>query len=104
MKKIIIILVALTLILSLITIACSQKQQGKSYVITTYKITLYADQPEFGKSEFGKKYLSGTSTKTPIHTYYAKKIIDYSDTSARFIDNTGKEQFISADYIEVKAS
>ncbi|MHB1334783.1 MAG: hypothetical protein ACYCXQ_02330 [Candidatus Humimicrobiaceae bacterium] len=38
-----------------------------------------------------------------LNTYYAKQIINYSDTDIRFIDNAGKEQFISADYIEVIA-
>jgi hypothetical protein len=36
-----------------------------------------------------------------LKIYYAKEVKDYSETSVRFIDNMGKEQFISADYITI---
>lgn len=42
------------------------------------------------------------STPDKIETYKARKIIDYSNTSVRFIDENGNEQFISADKIEIK--
>ena len=106
-----------------------QEAQQKRYEITTYdlsasdKIVLSAliDNPE-GKllwpydsvQEFLKNIINdkasipqptmfdnvkGNLTK---NTYYAKQIVNYSDTSIRFIENfTGKEQFISADFITI---
>jgi hypothetical protein len=68
-----------------------------------YKITTYTKQP-------GRDYQSSTSnlkihfadSYLPSGNYEAKKIISYDDSSVRFIDLKGNEQFISGDKVEVK--
>ena len=54
------------------------------------------------------KYLKNDLSKLFIDeyvidkTYHAKKIISFTDTSIRFIDDKNKEIFISADKIKVE--
>ncbi len=44
--------------------------------------------------------IKGTPDK--VETYKASKIIDFSNTSVRFIDNNGNEKFVTADRIEIR--
>jgi len=107
-------------------------QQKKLYEITTYnlsgkdKIVLsalmnneagkllwpYNSVQEFLKDIINGKaglqegkasnIFSGIKEGLTKHTYYAKQILSYSDTEARFIGaGSNKELFITADYIKI---
>ena len=79
---------------------------AKSYIIKVYTVDWATVNllKSVLKSDSVKAVLEDTFVKnhTQIDTYTAKEIISYTETSIRFIDNAGKEQFISADYIEVE--
>lgn len=69
-----------------------------------YKITTYNKQPDWDyqlsnskikRHDWGETYLKSGE-------YEAKKIISYDDSSVRFIDLKGNEQFISGDKVEVR--
>ena len=106
-----------------------QEEQQKQYEITTYDLsdqhklilTVFMNDPE-GKllwsynsvQEFLKDIINGKANIPEIfgkikedliknkNTYYAKQIINYSDTDVRFIESdSNKELFITADYIQV---
>ena len=70
---------------------------------TNYKVVVYRVDPYFEyHSEKVQKYLETSGKKYEVDkTYYAKEIISYTDTSARFIDKEGNEQFISGNKIEI---
>jgi len=112
-----ILAIILVLILIPVLLSCSQqKPQETVYTVSVYKVYTdssmalgyLANKLNMDKNILIRKILEGETKLDPnkvfeIDTYTAKEIITFSDTSIRFIDNTGKEQFISADYIEVIA-
>jgi hypothetical protein len=130
-KALMTIVIVLTLILVFGLIACSQKTSYKTPQDKTettqkekqYEIKIYSCEPKLlvGIAQLAKAEnmttsqliklivenpdINETTRKIYDHIslkiYYAKEVKDFSDTSARFIDNTGKEQFISADYITI---
>jgi len=107
MKKTLALLVLFFLIASL-NIACTKQAEtteAKTYIVKTY--TVDWDKVNLIKSaitgsELVKQYAEDMFVKkyTEINTYYAKEIISFAETSIRFIDYSGKEIFISADFIE----
>ncbi|MHB8276156.1 MAG: hypothetical protein ACYDIA_00675 [Candidatus Humimicrobiaceae bacterium] len=130
-KALMIVAIVLTIILALWLIACSQKTSQKTTqdtIKTTqkekqYEIKIYSCEPKF-LAGIGVLAKEGNMTTVQLiklvvenpdrskttrkiydllnlKIYYAKEVKDFSDTNARFIDNTGKEQFISADYITI---
>ncbi len=67
-----------------------------------YKITTYNKQPGWDISNITKFKWNSADSYSPSGNYEAKKIISYDDSSVRFIDLKGSEQFVSGDKVEVK--
>ena len=124
----VLIVIVLTLILAFTLMACSQNttqdtvntaRQEKLYQIKVYSCP-FKYVPDFNKQAEREnvtvlqliKFVIENQDRNEItkniynilsiDIYYAKEIKDFSETTVRFIDYTGKEQFISADYIEVE--
>jgi hypothetical protein len=105
-----IFLISLSLIvISFIFIGCSNAntELEKEYKIKAYrvdwdKVNLVTSILE-DNSDIVQQYVENAMVKenTQISEYRAIEIISYSDTNARFITKTGREEFISADYIEI---
>jgi len=72
------------------------KLAERENMTTLQAIKLVVENPN--RNEFIKNVYNALS----IDIYYAKEVKDFSETTVRFIDNTGKEKFISADYIKVE--
>lgn len=89
-------ILAILILVSFATLSCS----GAKYEIRVYKIPTYLEYYKEGRTKdyLIKEYLQGREFKT----YKAKEIIDFDNTSVRFIDEDGEEQFMSADKVEVK--
>lgn len=93
MKKLYIILIIFLIVLLLLGCA-----GGKNY-----KVTVYREKEEFKYlSEKAQKVLEDSYKYKIYKSCYAKEIISYTDTSVRFIDSEGREQFLSGDKIEVR--
>ena len=130
MKKALILLILIIILLSLISCSLETKESKNSEPTATqtektYKITVYSCEPKIyvaiselaakegnlSAEQVIKMIVEETSrtelaskiyNKLDIDTYYGKEVIDYSDTTVRFIDKSNKEQFISAYYIKVE--
>ena len=74
---------------------CSKSYAIKVYTINWEKVNLITNESD----TYLRDYL--IKENTHIRFYKAKEVISFNETSVRFIDDTGKEQFISADKIEV---
>jgi len=108
--KLLAIVIILSLILSVIFSSCSKK----IYTITTWSVNenaLKKAQDELHTAKICKSDLLITIAENKIQNllnnpvkqeFKAKKIIDYTSTSIRFIDLKGKEKFITADKIEIE--
>ena len=93
-KQLVIITIVLLIFILILTPGCIKQ---KSYTI---RVTTINWEKVFVKEEGATRdYLIKQNTST--RTYKAKEVISFNETSVRFIDDTGKEQFISADKIEV---
>ncbi|GAH10701.1 unnamed protein product [marine sediment metagenome] len=108
-KALMIIAIMLMFLVVFLTPGCikqiTSETEAKSYTITVY--TIDWDRIKPAVSYFESKGYYGMENEliknnTRMDTYTAKEVISYSETSIRFIDNTGKEKFISADYIKVE--
>lgn len=105
--KLILISIVLMLLILFLTISCAKETiEIKSYIIRVYTVDWARVNviQSLAPNELAKALTEDTVIKenTQIYTYWAKEIESYTETSIRFIDNSGKEHFISADYIEVE--
>ena len=83
-----------------------EKNEGYPYKITTY-VTYEIKNPEiFGTtSTFMKDYhdkMEGKKITKVDKIYYATKILSFSGGSVSFVDENGKERYITAEKIEVE--
>jgi len=91
-------IIAVFLLLSIIFLFGCNKT---NYVITA---TNHWKEPSYYKylsndvADALRKVEQGTDS---VNSYSAKSIISFTEKSVRFIDNTGKEQFVSADEIKI---
>lgn len=96
--KIALMITAIALLIFILILAPGCIKQ-KSYDIKVY--TVNWKMVNLLESEEGPVRDLFIKQNTSVRTYKAKKVISFDETSVRFIDDTGKEQFISADKIEV---
>jgi hypothetical protein len=90
-----VVIVLLMFILILAPGCIKQKSYDiKVYTIDWKMVNLLESKEGPVRDIFIKQY-------TSVRTYKAKEVISFDETSVRFIDEAGKEQFFSADKIEV---
>ena len=100
-KALIIITVTLVLLVAFLSIGCAKQSYTIRVSNTNWAevdLLLSIFDNETTKA-YMKNKLIAENTKTTY--YYAKKVISYTETSVRFIDENGNEQFISADRIVI---
>lgn len=127
MKKIVIALIILSLFF---LVSCSSVNKSdnntdstvieKQYSIKTYSLDMKTRTllmqafPEINENNIDniiKEIVTGRinnelaqkiKEKMEIKSFNAREIINFNESSVRFVDNTGKEIFETADYIEVE--